>query len=140
MKFTAFVCPVGRLNIRQQLTESCYVIFFYLGFLSRIFTIQRTAWEWGGYLFNSSLPLLPASQTLRHQPDNYCRQLITLCIIRLSLKFLSKTLPKCFMVKMQQARKRPVKAELITCAERFLKVLVSHKKCVYKLVFLYNNQ
>ena len=58
----------------------------------------------------------------------------------ISLKFLSKTLPKCFMVKMQQARKRPVKAELITCAERFLKVLVSHKKCVYKLVFLYNNQ
>ena len=40
--------------------------FFYLGFLSRTFTIHRTAGEGGGYLFNSSLPLPPASQTLRH--------------------------------------------------------------------------
>ena len=29
----------------------------------------------GGYLFNSSLPLPPASQTLRHQPGDYCREL-----------------------------------------------------------------
>ena len=40
--------------------------FFYLGFLSRSFTIHRTVGEGGGYLFNSSLPLPPASQTLRH--------------------------------------------------------------------------
>ena len=40
--------------------------FFYLGFLSCTFMIHRTAGEGGGYLFNSSLPLLPASQTLRH--------------------------------------------------------------------------
>ena len=40
--------------------------FFYLGFLSRTFTIHGTAGEGGGYLFNSSLPLPPASQTLRH--------------------------------------------------------------------------
>ena len=40
--------------------------FFYLGFLSRTFTIHRTAGEGGGYLFNSSLPLPPASRTLRH--------------------------------------------------------------------------
>ena len=33
--------------------------FFFLGFLSRIFTIHGTAAE-GGYLFNSSLPLPPA--------------------------------------------------------------------------------
>ena len=38
--------------------------FFYLGFLSRTFTIHRTAGEVGGYFFNSSLPLPPASQTL----------------------------------------------------------------------------
>ena len=38
----------------------------YLGFLSRAFTIHRTAWEGGGYLFNSSLQLPPASQTFRH--------------------------------------------------------------------------
>ena len=36
--------------------------FFYLGFLSRTFTIHGTAGEGGGYLFNSSLPLPPASK------------------------------------------------------------------------------
>ena len=49
--------------------------FFYLGFLSRTFTIHGTAGEGGGYLFNSSLPLPPASQALRHWPGNYCRGL-----------------------------------------------------------------
>ena len=39
-------------------------VFFYLGFLSR--TNQRTAREEGGQFFNSSLPLPPTSQTLRH--------------------------------------------------------------------------
>ena len=43
-----------------------FFFFFYRGFLSRTFTIHRTAGEGGGYLFNSSLPLPPASQTLRH--------------------------------------------------------------------------
>ena len=38
--------------------------FFHLGFLSRTFTNHRTAREGGGYFFNSSLPLPPASQTL----------------------------------------------------------------------------
>ena len=40
--------------------------FFYLGFLSQTFTIHGTAGEGGGYLFNSSLPLPPASRALRH--------------------------------------------------------------------------
>ena len=40
--------------------------FFYLGFLSRPFTVQRTARKEGGHFFNSSLPLPPASQTFRH--------------------------------------------------------------------------
>ena len=31
--------------------------------------------EGGGYLFNSSLPLPPASQTIRHKPGDYCRDL-----------------------------------------------------------------
>ena len=34
-----------------------FFFFFYLGFLSRTFTIHGTAGEGGGYLFNSSLPL-----------------------------------------------------------------------------------
>ena len=40
--------------------------FLYLGFLSRTFKNHRTAGEGGGYFFNSSPPLTPASQTLRH--------------------------------------------------------------------------
>ena len=53
------------------------ILFFYLGFLLRTFTIHRTVGKGGGYFyfFKSSLPLLHASQTLRHQPGNYCRQL-----------------------------------------------------------------
>ena len=53
---------------------SLMIFFFYLSFLSRTFTIHRTAGKGGGYLFNSSLPLPPASQTLRHQPGNNCRE------------------------------------------------------------------
>ena len=40
--------------------------FFYVGFLSRTFTNHSTAGKGGGYFINSSLPLPPASQTLRH--------------------------------------------------------------------------
>ena len=42
------------------------IFFFYLGFLLRTFTNHRTAEEGGGHFFNSSLPLPPASQALRH--------------------------------------------------------------------------
>ena len=52
-----------------------FVFFFYLGFLSQTFTFHGTAGEGGGFLFNSSLPLPPASQALRHQPGDYCREL-----------------------------------------------------------------
>ena len=43
-------------------------------FLSRTFTNHRTAGEGGGHFLNSSLPLPPASQTLRHQPGDCCRE------------------------------------------------------------------
>ena len=49
--------------------------FFYLGFLSRTFTIHRTAGEGRSYLFNSCLPLPLALQILRHQPNDYSREL-----------------------------------------------------------------
>ena len=49
----------------------------YQGFLSRTFTIHRTAGEGGGCLFNFSLPLPLDSQTLRHLPGDYCRELTT---------------------------------------------------------------
>ena len=50
-------------------------LFFYLGFLSRIFTSHMTAVEGGGHSINSSLPVPPALQTLRHKPGDYCREL-----------------------------------------------------------------
>ena len=40
---------------------SKFNFFFYLGFLSRLFTNHRTAGESGWHFFNSSLPLSPAS-------------------------------------------------------------------------------
>ena len=52
-----------------------YIYFFYLGFLLRAYTNHRTAEEGGGRHFISSLPLPPASQTLRHWPGDYCREL-----------------------------------------------------------------
>ena len=52
-----------------------FFFFFYVGFFSWTFTNHRTAGEGGGHFFNSSLPLLPASQTLRHEPGDYCREL-----------------------------------------------------------------
>ena len=42
------------------------LVFFYLGFLSQLFTNHRTSREEGGNFFNFSLPLPPASQTLSH--------------------------------------------------------------------------
>ena len=49
-----------------SLKRSGFLSFFYLVFLSRTFTNHRTATEGRGHFFNSSLPLSPASQTLRH--------------------------------------------------------------------------
>ena len=52
-----------------------FFFFFYQYFLSRTFTIHRTAWDGGGYLFKCSLLYPPASQTLRHMFGDYCREL-----------------------------------------------------------------
>ena len=41
-------------------------IVFYLGILTQIFTLHKTAGEGRDYFFNSSLPLPHASQTLRY--------------------------------------------------------------------------
>ena len=54
-----------------------FIYFFYLGFLSRTFMNHRTTGEGGGHFFISSLPLPPASQTLRYWPSDYCRELIS---------------------------------------------------------------
>ena len=51
------------------------LFFFYLGFLSRTFTNRRTAVKGAWHFLNSSLPLTSSSQTLRHQPGDYCREI-----------------------------------------------------------------
>ena len=43
-----------------------YIYIYIYFYLSRPFTNHRTAGEGGEHFFNSSLPLPPASQTLRH--------------------------------------------------------------------------
>ena len=64
-----------RSPLRIYSVNATNFFYIYMDFFSRTFTIHRTAGEKGGYLFNSSLRLPLASQTLRHQPDDYCREL-----------------------------------------------------------------
>ena len=52
-----------------------FTLFFYLGFLSQPFTNHRATGEGRRHFFNPSLPLRPASPTLRHQPGDYSREL-----------------------------------------------------------------
>ena len=60
-----FSCLEYKVNDESKVRLYVY-IFFYLGFLSQPFMNHRTVGEGGGHFFNSSLPLPPASQTLRH--------------------------------------------------------------------------
>ena len=62
-------------NEKKKSFSGEYFFFFHLSFLSGTFTSLRTAGEGGGYFFNSSLLLPPASQALRNQPGGYCREL-----------------------------------------------------------------
>ena len=55
------------LNVKLKLLSFLFFFFFFLSvffFLSRTFTIHRTAGEGGGYLFNSSPPLPPLHRHL----------------------------------------------------------------------------
>ena len=69
-----FCCHNLRDIIFPLLLEN---IISYVGFLSRTFTVHMTTGEGGEYFFMSSLPRPPTSQTLRHQPGDYCRELTT---------------------------------------------------------------
>ena len=60
-------CSIVCLQVDCKIsTKNVNNFFFYLGFLSQPFTNHRTAGEGGEHSFNSSLPLSPTSQTLRH--------------------------------------------------------------------------
>ena len=62
-----FPFSVNILTTFQKIinTRGVY-IFFYLGFLAWTFTNHRTTGEGGDISLKSSLPVPPASQTLRH--------------------------------------------------------------------------
>ena len=62
--------------------------FFFLSFHTRPFTIPITAGKGGGYFFNSSLPLPPTSQTIRHQSGDYCSELTSAYSQQPDLNFL----------------------------------------------------
>ena len=66
----SFKSLIGFIYIRIVLVYLLYLVFF-----SRTFTNHMTPGEGGGHFFNSSLPLPPASQTLRHQLGDYCGEL-----------------------------------------------------------------
>ena len=68
--FVFLYCDINQFNQSMEIS-----FISYLGFLLQPFTNYRTAGEGGGHFFNSSLPLPPASQTLRHYSGNYCREL-----------------------------------------------------------------
>ena len=55
----------GNAKLHNLPTLGTVDCFFYVGFLSQAFTIHWTVGEGGGYFFKSSVPLPPASQTLR---------------------------------------------------------------------------
>ena len=65
MIYKPFFRKTCRLCFQRMETLQPFAMhfFFYLGFLLQTFTIHRTAREGGGYLFNSSVPLQPASHT-----------------------------------------------------------------------------
>ena len=61
------------LSAAVLILNACF--FFLSGFsFTNIHYLQDSRGR-GGYLFNSSLLLPPASQTLRYQPGDYCREL-----------------------------------------------------------------
>ena len=70
-----FISSQIRLTALPIREMQVFFFFFCLGFLSRTFTSYRTAGEGRGHSINSSLPLPSASQTLTHQPGDYCREL-----------------------------------------------------------------
>ena len=63
-KYIRFITKCDSFYKIRRLLQ--FFFFFYLGFLSQPFTNHRAAREVGGHFLNSSLPLPPASQTLRH--------------------------------------------------------------------------
>ena len=64
---------IQRVDIYNYLTQ--HFFFSIWVFFHKHSLFNRTAGEGGGYLFNSSLSLPPASQKLIHQPGDYCREL-----------------------------------------------------------------
>ena len=92
LQFLAVECSLYFVYILQDLVTAkthvesfifffCFLIFWEGAegggvrvFLSQRSMIHGTAEKGKGYFFKSTLPLPPASQTLRHYPGDYCRE------------------------------------------------------------------
>ena len=59
-------CKFGQQFMTSRGVQLMRQFFFCLVFFSQTFTNYRNAGEGGGHFINSSLPLPPASQTLRN--------------------------------------------------------------------------
>ena len=59
---------------KKSILSKTYDLFFYLSFLSQTFTIYGTAREERDYLFDSSVPLPPTSQTFKHYSGDSYRE------------------------------------------------------------------
>ena len=70
-----FLHGVKQNQLFLFLFVSLFACLFSSGFFFTNIMIQRASGEGGGYFYNSSLPLRPALQTLRHQPGYCCRDL-----------------------------------------------------------------
>ena len=62
-------------NLQESDQNLIKDVFFLSGFSFTKIHDSQDSMEAGGYFFNSSLPLLPAPQSLRYQPSDYCREL-----------------------------------------------------------------
>ena len=65
----------GVVQPNDAILFQTFLVIFLSGFPFTNIHDSQNSMERGGYPLNSSLPLPPTSETLRHQPGNYCREL-----------------------------------------------------------------
>ena len=116
-------------NKRESTGLKHFNLFFYLDFFSGTFTDHRTSMQGSGHFFNSSLPLPPASQKLRHQSGDYCRELTfahnTLMIQNLlsSIQMVCKMFTKILKITIQVK-----KCKVLTVFDDMIADMINNEK------------
>ena len=78
VKIWSFPITISSVNVAKSAVSWRFDHIFFSSWVflhEHSLFIHRTAGKWGRYLVNSSLPLPPASQALRHERGDYCRGL-----------------------------------------------------------------